>query len=129
MSDAADARDLLAIARSTMLERVLPALSEAHRYDALMIGNAIGVALRALEAGDDPSRREYGGVAGLVDRHPAEAGSFSPEALAALNAELAAAIRAGKFDLDGEPGERLRRHLLETVRDRLRVDNPRARAR
>ncbi len=129
MSEAADARDLLAIARTTLLEQVLPALPEAHRYDVLMIANAIGITLRAIEADNVTLRGEHGSVLGLVDRAPAELRSFSTEALAVLNAELVAAIRAGKFDDGGELGERLHVHLLETVRDRLRVDNPKALAR
>lgn len=128
MSEAVDVQDLLTVARTTLLDRVLPALPESHRYDALMVGNAIGIVLRAMEAGDGPSRREHEGAAFLVDGTPLDAAEFSPERLAQLNAALVAAIRRGDFDGEA-PAERLHRHLLDAVRDRLRVDNPKVLAR
>lgn len=44
------AAELLAIARATLLERVLPGLSGDARFQALMIANALAIAERALAA-------------------------------------------------------------------------------
>lgn len=49
-----DAAALLAIARTTVLEEILPALPETHRLTARMVANALGIAQRTIAV--DPSR-------------------------------------------------------------------------
>jgi hypothetical protein len=46
------AADLLAIARSTLLDDVIPALDGDARFKALMVANAIAIAARMVEVGD-----------------------------------------------------------------------------
>jgi hypothetical protein len=43
--------DLLDIARTTLLEQVLPGLAGAARFQALMVANAMAIGERALRAG------------------------------------------------------------------------------
>ena len=50
MSDIPDAPELLAIARSTLLDKLLPRVPEELRYDALMIANAMQSRLTPLGA-------------------------------------------------------------------------------
>ena len=66
MNDTADARDLLDIARSTLLNQVLPHVPGELRYEALMIANAMAIAAREHAAGDRPAARlgEWGAEAG-----------------------------------------------------------------
>ncbi len=49
-----DAAALLTIARTTVLEEILPALPETHRLTARMVANALGIAQRMIAV--DPSR-------------------------------------------------------------------------
>ena len=46
MNDRPDATELLAIARRTLLDELLPRLPEELRYTALMIANAMAIASR-----------------------------------------------------------------------------------
>lgn len=114
------ARDLLEIARATILAEIAPGLPEAQRYAALMAANALAIAGRDLAAPDD-GPAELARVAALL---PGEETGDLREA----NARLAKAIREGRFD-SGESRARLLAHLRECVRARLAVSNPRALAR
>jgi hypothetical protein len=119
------ARDLLEIARATLLAEIAPALPEAQRYGALMAANALAIAGRELAAPE-------GGAAELA-RLAALLPGWSPPgdvpgALREGTARLAARIREDAFD-DGPAREALLAHLRETVRARLSVSNPRALAR
>ena len=53
--DLPDALALVAEARHTLLEHVLPALSGDARIKALMVANALGIAARELEADAPPA--------------------------------------------------------------------------
>ena len=97
IDDRPDGAALLAVARATLLEDLLPELPPARRYDALMIANAMAMARRELEA-----------------RSPAnERGALK---------HLASELRAGKRDGDQETY----RALLESCVGRVRVSQPRA---
>ena len=43
--------DLLAVARTTLREQVMPALDGGGRYEAAMVANAMAIAIRELELG------------------------------------------------------------------------------
>lgn len=88
--------ELLAVARKTLLEELVPALPEEKRYQALMVANALAIAGRALAAP-------------------------SAEDAAELEA-LAAAIRAGRHDGDAA----LHARLLRWAEARTAVTNPKA---
>ena len=82
---------LLAAARAALLQKVVPALEGAPKFQALMIANAIAIAQRALEEGTVPEL---------------------PHA-----AELCAAIRAGVHDNDAALAATLAQH--NTARCRI----------
>jgi hypothetical protein len=118
MNDIPDATELLAIARSTLLDKLLPHLPDDLRYDALMIANAMAIAAREHAAGDTAAQRELARLAALLGEQYASPGA------AALKRRLAAQIRAGRFD--GNKRAALLDHLARTVAEELAVSNPRA---
>ncbi|HET7634008.1 MAG TPA: phosphotransferase family protein [Burkholderiales bacterium] len=111
---------LLAIARKTFRESLLPVLPETQRYDGLMVARAIDVVARKLARGDADERRELARLSALfgADRE-------SADRLDRYNRRLADAIRAGGFDEVGDRRNRIVEHLKLTVRDRLAISNPR----
>ena len=120
------APDLLAIARTTILEQIAPALPEPQRYAALMAANALAIAGRDLAA-PPTAGAEIARIASLLPDWTPPPGDEAG-ALREGTARLAAAIRQGRYD-EGEARSRLLEHLRETTRARLAVSNPRALAR
>lgn len=107
MLEQPDAADLLATARASLLEKLLPALPPELHYEARMIANAMAIA----------------GRAGTVDPKPLEMrmASFADDP-----AHFAARIRAGAYQ-PGTPAYAGAAALLrELVRMRAAVTNPRA---
>jgi len=125
MNDIPDATELLAIARSTLLDKLLPRVPEELRYDALMIANAMAIAARAHTAGGAAVQAEVFRVGALLKEQPEpRAGAELMSARTGLNRRLAAQIRAGRFD--DRDREALLDHLAQTAADELAVSNPRA---
>ena len=125
MSDIPGPDDLLSIARSTLLEDVLPRLPQELRYTALMIANAMAIARRAIDQGDIAARAELARVCALLgDAQGAVGGDRLRGALASANRRLAEAIRAGEFDDHRRAA--LLEHLHAACSDKLAVSNPRA---
>jgi plasmid stabilization system protein ParE len=124
MYDHPNAVELLAVARDTFLQELMPLLPESSRYSALMLANALAIATREVEAGSGPAQSEleslarlYGEVAeGVHDEQALD------EALRAGNRRLAADLRAGRFK--GAELAAVREHLLQVTRAKLRVSNP-----
>ncbi|TEH32725.1 acyl-CoA dehydrogenase [Pseudomonas aeruginosa] len=112
-----DVHELLDIARSTLLEQLLPALPGELRYPALMIANAMAIAARESRLGALAEDQERTRLAALVDEAPA--------ALPDLRRQLARAIRLGSHDAPQN-----HRTLVETLRQvtlaRLAISNPKA---
>ncbi|MDB5812191.1 MAG: putative acyl-CoA dehydrogenase [Betaproteobacteria bacterium] len=124
MNNQPDATELLAIARSTLLDKLLPRLPDDLRYDALMIANAMMIAAREHAAGDEPAKAEFGRACALLAEHPPEAaGAALQIALVDCNRRLAAGIRAGRYDKDSAA---LLAHLDQTAAHALAISNPRA---
>jgi hypothetical protein len=101
-ADRPDALALIAEARHTLLEAVLPALSGEPRIAALMVANALGIAERDLAQGA-----------------PAAAAAAYAR-LAADPAALVAAIRSGAHDAD--PAAHAA--LTEAARARVAASRP-----
>jgi len=99
--DRPDAAELLAIARTTLLTEIVPALSGEQRLTGLMIANALGIAEREIAA-----------------RLP-RAGSAS----ATADRALAERIRGGTLDTDRAAYDRLLRDAIA----RVAISNPRYR--
>lgn len=112
-----DARELLEIARQTLLQELLPALPADKRYLTLMVANAMAIAAREHQAGSHADAAEGEQLRALLD-DPQPSPQSVPEA-------LAAAIRAGRYDAP-EARARLLETLHATTLARLAISNPKA---
>ncbi len=118
-----DALELLAIARETLLDAVLPELSGAARYQALMVANALAIARRELCGGGDAGAGELEMLDTLYgDAEPRAGNEDDAARLARLTRRLARDLRNG--ELDGGPQLGVRRMLRERLEARLAVSNP-----
>ena len=123
MNDRPDAQNLLETARAALVAEILPALSGAPRYTALMIANAMAIALREMAAGDAPLHAESGRLRALLpELAQAPPGAPLRETLTGYNRRLIEAIRGGRFDT-AERGALLD-HLRRTTEAKLAVSNP-----
>ena len=125
MNDRPDATELLAIARRTLLDELLPRLPEDLRYNALMIANAMAIASREHAAGDAAGQAELTRLGELFSEHAKPlSGAALASALAAHNQRLAAEIRGGRYD---DPlRAALLDHLEKTGSAKLAISNPKA---
>lgn len=118
---------LLDTARDLLRDEVLPTLPPSQRHGALMIANAMAIAMRQLKSGDDPEREELDSLRRIL----ALRGGDEPDAdaplaqgLAERNRALCRLIRAGWTD-EGSLRDEVRVHLLRTTRQRVAISNPR----
>ncbi|WP_313024387.1 DUF6285 domain-containing protein [Pseudomonas lopnurensis] len=114
MHDQPEAPDMLAIARQTLLDKLLPQLSAAQRYEALMIASAMQMASREQAAGHDVAEARQRLQRALL-------GTDAPADSLAADRALAAALRNGA--LDGRLDE-LQNLLREDIAARLAISNP-----
>ena len=125
MREKPDAVDLLAIARHTFIEELLPHIPEDIRYAGLMVANAMAIARREIEAGEAPGRHELAALAELYDEVPPAANATAlREAIEGHGRRLVADIRVGLFDAPSTRRQAVRALLFETTRQRLRISNP-----
>jgi hypothetical protein len=111
-----DASELLAIARQTLLDELLPQLPANLRYQALMVANAMAIAGRECVNGEQAQAAEVDRMAELLDEAPATS--------ADVRRALCRAIRQGDFDTPGDEQERLLSALSAITRARLSISNP-----
>jgi hypothetical protein len=122
-----DALALLDIARETLLGQVLPQLDGDARYQALMIANAMAMAIRELTPGavdhelEAQLLRDLYGHLQVSDDEDAERTSER------LEDRFARDLRSGEFD--GDRQQLVRQLLRARVEARLQVSNPRRWAR
>lgn len=118
MRDRPRGDELLAAARKLLREQVLPALPAPHRHGLLMSLNAMSIAERQLQYGEQPERDEHAALHQLL-------GDTGLSADAA-NRGLARRLRTGA----GDPGQPQRAallaHLRAAGRQRLLESNPKA---
>jgi len=113
MRDQPEAGRLLEQARQTLLQEVLDLLPAGQRYPALMVANAMAIAVREIEQGGQAAGEEGAALAALFD-------ATETSDLAVLERRLAREIRAGRHD-GAAPVHAL---LSESVTRRLRITNP-----
>jgi len=126
MRDLPTGDQLLDTARTLLRESLIPALPAEKRHEALMIANAMSIAMRQLENGDEPDRRELKDLSGLLLAGEARDAGADPrprEQLRALNRRLCKSIRGGDADA-GAYHDSVRAHLLEIARRRVQESNP-----
>jgi hypothetical protein len=120
--------ELLAEARRLLLDNLLALLPPERQYDARMIANALAIAARELEAGDEPVRTALKDVAALYDE-PVDLGAATAvlqQRLADFDRRLAEDIRGGRFDTTDAQRDAVQAYLRATVLARLRISNPKA---
>jgi len=111
--------ELLAIARKTLAEEVLPALPADRRLAGLMVANALGILNRELDAGDASERQ-------LADDLAALYGTASSGANAeALLMRVARDLRDGAFADDPIRSVEVHRILETQACARVAESNPR----
>lgn len=110
------AADLLEIARQTLLSDLLPGLKGRQKYQALMIANAIAIAVRESRAGRQLETVEREELAVLLGGAP-----WGPQ----TQQRLCLAIRAGSFD-EPQAFKNLHSALLITTEAEVQISNPKA---
>jgi len=127
MRDFPDGVALLRLARSLLLDEILPLVPEDRRYQARLIANAMAIAAREAASGNrdlEVQRKDltalYGEATQRPDGRPA-AETFQ-EANERLSWRLAADLRGGQRDADPEVFAVLRRAAVA----RLAAVNPKA---
>jgi hypothetical protein len=108
--DKPETGDLLETAADVMKQVLIPALPEENRLDALMILSILSGA-----------QRDLADKGGLAERQAARLEKILPDGGSVR--DLCAAIRRGDFD-QGQAANMLHALLLEDVRDRLSLVNP-----
>jgi hypothetical protein len=115
---------LLETARDLLREEILPTLSGKQRHGALMIANAMSIAMRQLKSGDEAEREELAALRKMLSlRDNAAAGTSLPQALADANRQLCRLIREGRADA-GETHDAVRALLVRTTRHRVAISSP-----
>ena len=123
MRDRPAGPELLSIALDTLRDEILPFVDPQHKVDVLMVANAMGIAMRELQAGDEPLRLEYHRLADLCGEEAARIEDHLAlnREIRRLNRQLARMIRGGLLD---RPDPGLRDHLWESTKAKLRETNP-----
>jgi hypothetical protein len=125
MNDIPNAIQLLAIARATLLDKLFTQLPEELRYEALMIANAMAIAIREQANGETAARGELARLRALFVDPEQPLASAAPEAaLSDYRRRLATDIRNGRFD--GAAREALLAHLAQTAAEAVAISNPKA---
>lgn len=114
MTDRPHAPELLQAVAQFLRERVLPATEGALAYQVRVAANALAIAQREVEQGDNAQAREAAGLRTLL-------GADTPAELEAANRLLCERIAAGAMDL-ATPG--LLAHLQTTTAAKLAIDQP-----
>jgi hypothetical protein len=126
MRDEPTGEQLLETARNLLREELLPALPADRKHAALMIANAMAIAIRQLKNGEDGERSELDSLSAML-RHGGQdvpaGGAELRRQLKELNQEFARAIRSGLADT-GAWREAARKHLLEVARVKVVESNP-----
>jgi hypothetical protein len=103
--------DLLVAAQALLREQLLPNLPDAQKHNALMITNAMGIAIRQLQAGEAAEQEECLRLERLLKR-PLQ----GAQQIKTGNRELGVLLRAGLAD----PGQTARGEVLEYLRAAVR---------
>jgi len=119
MADQPDGAALLAEARRTLLEVLLPLLPAERRYDGLMVANAMAIAAREFGHGDETFRES---LAKILDP-PLLPACGERDQLDELESRLARQIRAGQYDA-GDGRDAVRSYLRAATVARVRLSNP-----
>ena len=107
-----DAATILKAAGDYLEAELLPTLQGYHRFHCRVAVNALAMVRRELEQRPQAERAEATRLEQLLGK---------PGDLAALNEQLAAAIRSGAID---SADEKLRAHIRQSLVEALSINNP-----
>ena len=119
MRDRPNSVELLHIARTRLLEELLPALPAENKYSALMVAAAMAIVMRELENGEGAEAEELAMLSELLG----EGVSTKPDLLDA-NRRFAAGLRAGEFETSTIDQDLARRVLKHATLSKLGESNP-----
>ena len=123
MQDRPTTAELLDALGDFMRDRAANARDRWERFQFQVAANSIGVLLRESQMEDGFVREEWRGLDSLIGEESLPEGQAARAArLNERNDDLAARIRAGQFDVQGE--EPLVRHLYETIMNKVRIASP-----
>jgi hypothetical protein len=118
--------ELLDAVRLYLEEQVVPALESDRRlyFQTLVAVHALEIIQRERSMGVDPLHNEWQRLNFVqgIDKPPADDPVEVQQALDERNRALCIAIRSGQYDAPAKKAA-LYEHLMETVRERLQVDN------
>lgn len=113
----ADLQELLAVARSALLEQVLPHVNGDASYQVRMIANAMGIAAREARGAGPCAAEEQAVLSDLLGKE------ITADGLPQQRQQLCTLITSGCFDSDAER-QRLIQGLHRITVARLRISNP-----
>jgi hypothetical protein len=127
MQDRPTALELLEAVRAFVEEDVAPALDRRQRFHALVSANLLAIVQRELQFEEAQLTAEWERLRELLGQTdealPAGRAALRTQ-VRAWTEELAERIRRGDADA-GDHAASVRQHVSETVREKLRVANPR----
>ena len=113
----ADAQELLAVARRSLLDKVLPAVNGQVSYEVRMIANAIGIVAREMRDATSCAAQEQALLQELLG------GDCQSGSTLEQTTTLCKLIDSGYFD-SKEASKRLVQNLYEITLGKLRISNP-----
>jgi hypothetical protein len=123
VQDRPTAVELLDALADFMRDRAANARDRWERFQFQVATNSLSIIKRELEMEDGFIREEWRGLDGLIGDEGLPDGQAATVArLDARNEELVRRIHAGQFD--GAEEDRLLRHLLATVLNKVRIASP-----
>jgi hypothetical protein len=109
---------LLEAARAAVRDRIAPQLDGDERYQAMMVANALAIAVRRQQRHEDAEATELRGLRALFGDQSA--------GVAELRYRLANEIRAASLDRADDRTRAVWSHLLATAQGETAISNPRA---
>jgi hypothetical protein len=119
MRDRPDSKELLEIARTRLLEELLPVLPAENKYSALMVAAAMAIVMRELENGDVAETEELAMLSELLRDDISEKSD-----LLDANRRFAAGLRPGEFEASATDQDLTQRILKHATLSKLSESNP-----
>lgn len=114
--------ELLDIARKVLREELMPLLPRDKVYTVLMTANAMTIAARQLQIGEEPQQQELDQLRAVLANFEVDETLPLREQLTLLTKELARRIRTGEYN---DQNEEVKKFLWETTVQRVRESSPR----
>lgn len=124
MQDRPTYDELLAAIESFLEDDVAPNLAGSRGFHARVSANTVRIIRRELAAEEEHLAAEWAGLDEILGAEPAPPDRAGlRDAIRRRNSRLCELIRSGELD-DGERAALVRRHVQQTVRNKISVTNP-----